>query len=40
MKLLGADVVEVTEGNQTLKEAVDVAFKYLLENMDCFYGGC
>ena len=42
MKLLGADVVEVTDGNQTLKEAVDVAFKYLLENMDCFYliGSC
>ena len=42
MKLLGADVVEVTEGNQTLKEAVDVAFKYLLENMECFYliGSC
>ena len=28
MKLLGADVVEVTEGDQTLKEAVD-AFKLL-----------
>lgn len=42
MKLLGADVIEVTEGDQTLKEAVDVAFKYLLENMDCFYliGSC
>ena len=42
MKLLGADVVEVTEGDQSLKEAVDVAFKYLLENMDCFYliGSC
>ena len=42
MKLLGADVIEVTEGDQTLKEAVDVAFKYLLENIDCFYliGSC
>ena len=42
MKLLGADVVEVTEGDKTLKETVDVAFKYLLENMDCFYliGSC
>jgi len=42
MKLLGADIVEVTEGEQTLKEAVDVAFNYLLENMDCFYliGSC
>ena len=37
MKLLGADVVEVTVGEQTLKEAVDVAFQYLLDNMDCFY---
>ena len=37
MKLLGAEVVEVTEGEQTLKEAVDVAFEYLLNNMDCFY---
>lgn len=42
MKLLGADVIEVTEGDQTLKEAVDVAFKFLLENIDCFYliGSC
>ena len=42
MKLLGAEIVEVKEGEQTLKEAVDVAFKYLLENMDCFYliGSC
>ncbi len=37
MKLLGAEIVEVTEGEQTLKEAVDVAFQYLLDNMDCFY---
>ena len=42
MKLLGAEIVEVKEGEQTLKEAVDVAFKYLMENMDCFYliGSC
>lgn len=42
MKILGAEVVEVTEGEQTLKEAVDVAFNYLLNNMDCFYliGSC
>ena len=42
MKLLGADIVEVAEGDQTLKEAVDVAFKYLLQNIDCFYliGSC
>ena len=37
MKLLGANVEEVTEGNGTLKEAVDVAFNYLLENDDVFY---
>ena len=37
MKLLGAHVEEVTEGNGTLKEAVDVAFRYLLENSDVFY---
>ena len=37
MRLLGATVVEVTEGEQTLKEAVDVAFNYLLDNMDCYY---
>ena len=42
MKLLGAEVVEVKEGEQTLKEAVDVAFNYLLDNMDCYYliGSC
>lgn len=42
MKLLGAEIVEVKEGEQTLKEAVDVAFKYLMENIDCFYliGSC
>ena len=42
MKLLGADVVEVKDGEQTLKEAVDVAFKYLLDNIDCYYliGSC
>ena len=37
MKLLGAEIYEVTEGEQTLKEAVDVAFQYLLDNMDVFY---
>ena len=42
MKLLGADVIKVSEGEQTLKEAVDVAFNYLLENIDCYYliGSC
>ncbi|MBQ9624507.1 MAG: pyridoxal-phosphate dependent enzyme, partial [Clostridia bacterium] len=37
IKLLGANVKAVTEGNATLKEAVDVAFKYYLENRDVFY---
>ena len=37
MKLLGAEIVEVTEGNGTLKEAVDVAFQYLLDHQDVFY---
>ena len=36
MKLLGADVREVTEGEGTLKEAVDVAFEYLKNNKDVF----
>ena len=37
MKLLGAEVVEVTIGNGTLKEAVDVAFEYLLKHDEAFY---
>ena len=37
MKLLGATVYEVTEGNGTLKDAVDVAFKYLLDNEEVYY---
>ena len=37
MKLLGANIKEVTDGKGTLKEAVDVAFKYLLDNEDVFY---
>ena len=37
MKLFGAEIVEVTEGNGTLKEAVDVAFQYLLDHQDVFY---
>ena len=37
MKLLGAEVVSVTEGKGTLKEAVDVAFNYLLNHQDVFY---
>ena len=37
MKLLGAEVYEVTKGEGTLKEAVDVAFEHLLKHQDVFY---
>ena len=38
MKILGANVVEVKEGNATLKEAVDAAFAaYAKEYHDCIY---
>ena len=38
MKILGANVVEVTEGQATLKEAVDAAFAaYAREYKDCIY---
>lgn len=37
MKLLGADIFEVTEGEGTLKEAVDIAFKFFLEHDDAYY---
>ncbi len=38
MKILGANVVEVTEGLQTLKEAVDAAFNaYMNEYKDAIY---
>lgn len=38
MKILGANVVEVTDGLQTLKEAVDAAFTaYSKEYKDCIY---
>ncbi len=38
MKILGANVVEVTEGQATLKEAVDAAFDaYAREYKDCIY---
>ena len=36
MKLLGANIKEVTSGNGTLKEAVDEAFEYLLNNDEFF----
>ena len=37
MILLGANVVSVKRGARTLKDAVDEAFKYLLNNQDVFY---
>ena len=37
IKLLDANVVEVTRGAGTLKEAVDEAFEYLLKHKDVFY---
>ncbi|MBQ6992031.1 MAG: tryptophan synthase subunit beta [Clostridia bacterium] len=37
MKLLGANVKEVVRGEGTLKDAVDEAFDYLLQNEDVFY---
>ncbi len=38
MKILGANVVEVTDGLATLKEAVDAAFQaYAREYKDCIY---
>lgn len=37
MKLLGAEVVAVTRGNGTLKEAVDEAFEYFMKHHDTFY---
>ncbi len=37
MKLLGAEVIPVKTGTRVLKDAVDEAIKYLLENPDVFY---
>ena len=37
MRLLGAEIKEVTSGEGTLKEAVDEAFDYLVENDEVFY---
>jgi len=37
IKLLGANVKEVTRGEGTLKEAVDEAFEFLLNHQDAFY---
>lgn len=37
MNLLGANVVSVTRGNGTLKEAVDEALEYFVNNQETFY---
>ena len=37
MKLLGAKVISVNRGNGTLKDAVDEAFEYLMNNKDVYY---
>ena len=37
MQLLGAEIKEVTKGEGTLKEAVDEAFEFLIENEEVFY---
>jgi len=37
MRLLGANIKVVTRGEGTLKEAVDEAFEYLIDNKDVFY---
>ena len=37
MRLLGAIIKEVSRGEGTLKEAVDEAFEYLVNNSDVFY---
>ena len=37
MKLLGAEIKEVTRGEGTLKEAVDEAFEYFTNNKDSYY---
>ena len=37
MKMLGAEVISVTRGMATLKEAVDEAIEYLVENMEDTY---
>jgi len=37
MKLLGADIYPVKDGEGTLKEAVDVAFEYFMKHTDAYY---
>ena len=37
MKLLGAEVISVNRGTGTLKDAVDEAFEYMVNNKDVYY---
>ena len=37
MKLLGAEIIEVTRGTGTLKDAVDEAFEYFTNHQEVFY---
>ncbi|CEN47827.1 tryptophan synthase, beta subunit (fragment) [Capnocytophaga canimorsus] len=37
MQLLGAEVIACTSGNQTLKDAVDTALSYYIENPESYY---
>lgn len=37
MQLLGAEVIACTNGNQTLKDAVDAALGYYIENPESYY---
>lgn len=37
MRLLGAEVVEVSQGGQVLKDAVDAALQYLIDNSHVYY---
>lgn len=37
MRMMGTDVVSVTRGQRTLKEAVDAALEYWVSDPDCFY---
>ena len=37
MKMLGAEIKNVTRGTKTLKEAVDEAFEYLIDHQEAYY---
>lgn len=37
MQMLGAEVIACTSGNQTLKDAVDTALNYYIENPESYY---